>query len=151
MIDTRRRRHVHMRLWEARLSGRKNTLSLWGRCLAAVALTVQLAAPTALASGAGLDVARFLCAPAGMLSEDARAEAEAALADLFGAPQDDGSAASHCPLCVLVHGVPLPNQPPALHLVFERQDIAPLLFETGFIYNAQGPPLGLRAPPVTSL
>ena len=133
------------------MSGRKNTLSLWGRCLAAVALAVQLAAPTALASGAGVDVARFLCAPAGMLSEEARAEAEAALAGLLGAPQDDGSAASHCPLCVLVYGVPLPEQQLALHLVFERQDIAPVLFETAFVYRAQGPPLGLRAPPSTSL
>ncbi len=134
------------------MNRRKNPFRFMGRALAVLALVTQLIAPAALASTPGFDVANFFCAPSGALSADARAEAETFLSELFGDQQrDDDRGNSHCPLCVLVHGVPLPEQQPAPRIVFERYDTTPPRFETAFVYRPQGPPLGLRAPPSVSL
>ncbi len=106
----------------------------------------------ALAARPNLDISGFFCVPSGAVSEEARAEAEAMLRDFFGEQQDDHPDTTHCPLCILVQGVPLPEYQPASHiLVLVRQDITPSCFEIDFVYRPQGPPLGLRAPPSISL
>lgn len=133
------------------MSGHKNPSWFAGRCLAVIALLAQLTAPAALASGSSPDLASFFCAPSGALSAEARAEAESALAALLGDQPDHDRGNGHCSLCVLVHGVPLPDGQPALHIDVERRDAAPRLFETAFVHRPQGPPLGLRAPPPVSL
>lgn len=133
------------------MNRRRHLLRSLGCHLAILAVLAQLMAPVALASRPGLDVAGFLCAPLGTLSEDALAEAEALLSDLLGDRQEDNRSTSHCPFCVLVHGVPLPEHHLTPLIVFEHQEITTPRFETPVVYRPHGPPLGLRAPPSTSL
>lgn len=136
---------------EARLSRRRHFFQSLGQYLAVFALFAQMMAPIALAARPGIDVAGFLCAPLGTLSEEARAEAEALLSDLLGEQSGDNSDTAHCPFCVLVHGVPLPEHQ-ATHLIFVgHQEVKARSFETPVVYRPQGPPLGLRAPPSHSL
>ena len=122
-----------------------------GRHLAVFALFAQLMAPVALAARPGLDVAGFLCAPLGTLPEEARAEAAALLSGLLGDEQGDNGNTAHCPLCVLVHGVPLPEHRLTPLIGFAHQDATTPSFETVVVHRPHGPPLGLRAPPLTSL
>ncbi len=136
---------------EAGLNRRKFLFRVFGRYLAALALLAQLTAPAGLASRPGPDVAGFLCAPPGTLSPAAVAEAEALLADLLGQQPDDESGTAHCPFCVLVHGLPLPDCHPTPVITLVPLDVSARPFETAFVHQPQGPPLGLRAPPATSL
>lgn len=136
---------------EAWLSRRRRFFQSLGRHLAILALLAQLMAPAALASRPGVDVAGFLCAPSGTLSEETRAKAEALLSELAGQQPEDDANAVHCPFCVLVHGVPLAEHY-ATPLIFAvHQDVTARSFETAVVYRPQGPPLGLRAPPSVSL
>ena len=136
---------------EALLNVRGHLLRSLGRHLAILALLMQLIAPAALASRPGLDLAGFLCPAFGALSEEAAAEAEALLSDLLGDRQEDSRKTSHCPFCVLVHGVPLPEHHLTQLIVFRHQAVTTPRFETVIVYRPHGPPLGLRAPPPTSL
>ena len=77
------------------MSRRRHFFQSLGRHLAVFALFAQLMAPVALAARPGLDVAGFLCAPLGTLSEEARAEAEALLSDLLGDEQGDNRNTAH--------------------------------------------------------
>lgn len=147
----RRGGYVQIPRREARLNGRRHLFQSLSCHLAIVALFAQLIAPVALASRPGVDVAGFLCAPLGTLSEEARAEAEALLSDLLGQQPEDDRSVPHCPFCVLVHGVPLPEHDLVSLVFFEHRDVATPSFETAFVYRPQGPPLGLRAPPSLSL
>lgn len=136
---------------EARVSRRRHFFQSLGRHLAIIALFAQLMAPTARAAHPSLDIAGLLCMPLGTLSEEALAEAQTVLSALPGEKQEDKRNSPHCPFCVLVHGVPLPEHQLTLFVVFEPHDVASPRFETPFVYRPQGPPLGLRAPPPVSL
>lgn len=133
------------------MSRRRHFLQSLGRHLVVFALFAQLMAPVALAARSGLDVASLFCAPSGVLSEEALAEAEALLSDLLGDEQEDNGNPAHCPLCVLVHGVPLPEHHLTPLIGFAHQDATTPSFETVVVHRPHGPPLGLRAPPPTSL
>lgn len=119
------------------------------RLLAMLAIVLQALLPgsIAVAEARGVDVSRFMCAPTGEMSPETRAAAER-IARLLGEDlPDEQPSGEHCPLCTLVHGVPLPepaslNAPPA----FEREQ-AFIRFEPGLVHRAQGPPLGSRGPP----
>lgn len=133
------------------MNGRRHLLRSLGCHLVTLALLAQLIAPAALASRPGVDVAGFLCASLGTLSGEALADAEALLSDLIGERQEDNRDTSHCPFCILVHGVPLPEHHLTPLTVLEHREITAPRFETPAVYRPQGPPLGLRAPPLTSL
>ena len=122
-----------------------------GRYLAILAVFAQVIAPVALAARPGLDIAGFLCAPLETLSQEERALAEALLADLLGEQPDDTSKTGHCAFCVLVHGVPLPEHHVAPPVLVGHEDIPARVRETLVVHPPQGPPLGLRAPPLLSL
>jgi len=119
------------------------------RFLAMLAIILQALLPgtMAVAESNGVDVSRFMCVPSGEMSPETRAAAER-IAKLLGEDLPDEQApGDHCPLCTLVHGVPLPepaalNAPPA----FEREQSFGR-FEPGLVHRAQGPPLGSRGPP----
>lgn len=113
----------------------------------AIVLQAFLPASIAVAESSGFDVSRFVCAPSGEMSPETRAAAER-IAKLLGedlpAEQPSGD---HCPLCTLVHGVPVP-EPAAFDAptAFPREQ--PFVrFEPGLVREAQGPPLGSRGPP----
>ena len=133
------------------MNRRGHLLRSLGCHLAIVALFAQVMAPAVLAARPGVDVSGFLCAPLGTLSEEARAEAEILLAALPGDRQDGNQDTSHCPFCVLVHGVPLSEHHLTHPIVFEHQEVTTFGFESPVVYRSHGPPLGLRAPPPHSL
>ena len=110
-----------------------------------------MVAPVAVAANPGLNVAGFLCAPLGTLSEEARAEAEALLSDLLGEQPGDHRETAHCPFCVLAHGVPLPEHYVTPLVFAGHPEVKARSIETAVVYRPQGPPLGLRAPPPVSL
>jgi hypothetical protein len=119
------------------------------RFLAMLAIILQAVLPGSLAVGEsnGVDVSRFLCAPSGEMSPETRAAAER-IARLLGEDlPDQQPTGEHCPLCTLVHGVPLP-EPIALDAptAFPREQVF-VRFEPGLVHRAQGPPLGSRGPP----
>ena len=116
--------------------------------LACATFFAQLIAPFAVAASQGVDVARLICAPSG---GEALSEAEALFAGLFDQEPEESEPRGDCPACVLAHGAPLPEmQAPARRASFAVTIDTPI-FETAFAYPAQGPPLGLRAPPATAL
>ena len=119
------------------------------RFLAMLAIILQVFLPgtMAVAESNGVDVSRFMCAPSGEISLETYAAAER-IAKLLGEDlPDDPPSGDHCPLCTLVHGVPLP-EPTALDAptAFAREQ-AFVQFEPGLVREAQGPPLGSRGPP----
>lgn len=123
---------------------------LLARCLAVLALSLQLLLPGTMAAAQSgqVDVSRYLCAPSGHVTEASRAAAERlakALGDETPAqPLFDG----HCPLCTLVHAAPLPA-PPVLtspRRVFVR--VPDGVYQPPLVRLVQGPPLGSRGPPV---
>lgn len=120
------------------------------RFLAMLAITLQALLPgsIAVAETKGVYVSRFMCAPSGEMSPETRAAAER-IARLLGEDlPDEQPSGEHCPLCTLVHGVPLP-EPAALNATpsFEREQVF-VRFEPGLVHRAQGPPLGSRGPPI---
>ena len=136
---------------EARLSRSRHFFQSLGRHLAILALFAQVMSPIALAARPGLDVAGFLCEPLGTLSGEARAEAEALLSDLLGQEPEENSETAHCPFCLLVHGVPLPEHHATPFVFIGQPEVKARSFETAVVYPPRGPPLGLRAPPSHSL
>lgn len=133
------------------MSRRRYLFLSLGRHLAVLALFSQLMAPVALSARPGLDIAGFLCAPLGTLSAEARAEAEALIGELLGQTPDDERNTPHCPFCVLVHGVLLPEYVATPAIRVGHQEAATCSFESSVVYRPHGPPLGLRAPPSISL
>ena len=120
------------------------------RCLAVLALVLQLLLPGTMAAAQSgqVNVSRYLCAPSGHVTEASRASAERlakALGDETPAPPlFDG----HCPLCTLVHAAPLPV-PPVLSSparVFVR--VPDAVYQPPLVRLVQGPPLGSRGPPI---
>lgn len=127
---------------------RTTGLSL-ARLLAMLAIILQALMPgtMAVAESNGVDVSRFMCAPSGEMSPETRAAAER-IAKLLGEDlPDEQPSGDHCPLCTLVHGVPLP-QPAAIDppTTFPRKQTC-VRYEPGLVQQAQGPPLGSRGPP----
>ena len=116
--------------------------------LACLSFFAQLLAPFAVAASQGVDVARLICAPSG---GGALAEVEALLADLVDQESEERAPAGDCPACVLVCGAPLPEVQTAARPAPFAVAVDTPIFETAFAYPAQGPPLGLRAPPATTL
>ena len=118
--------------------------------LACFALFFQALAPYAVAAARGVDVSTILCEPAG-LNNAAASDAAALIAELTGEKPDAPGDKGHCSACLLAHGAPVPEisiaaQPVAFTATLDRP--AP---EALHSYFAQGPPLGLRAPPTTTL
>lgn len=114
-----------------------------------VAVTLQALLPgtLAFAEAKGVDVSRFLCAPAGEISPEMRAAVKL-LADLAGEPTPaEDPFEEHCSLCTLVHGAPLPQPaaipPPTAFL----QGVLPVRPGLGFPHAVEGPPIGARGPP----
>lgn len=121
------------------------------RFLATLAVVLQVLLPGALAAAPsnGVDVSHFICASPGQLSAAAKAEIEQ-LAKLLGDESPDRQPFDgHCPLCTLVHVVPLPE--PAT--VAAPAELTPATdyacYQTGgFVRKAWGLPLGSRGPPL---
>ncbi|WP_298913079.1 hypothetical protein [uncultured Algimonas sp.] len=116
------------------------------RCLLAAALLVQLAMRPAVATP---DMSGYLCSETGRAS----AEAVAAVRDLLalvGETENDSDPAPHCPDCIAPniiagappHGLLVPASRPRSDQTFPAQAHArPCV---------RGPPLGSRAPPLSS-
>ena len=118
--------------------------------LAVLAIVLQglLPGTLAVAEANGVDVSRFICASSGQVSAEARAAIEE-LAKLLGEEVPDRpSFNGHCPLCTLVHAIPLP-EPVTLAVPAEHASVAdPVRYEPGsLVKKTQGPPLGSRGPP----
>ena len=117
--------------------------------LLAIVLQGLLPGTLAVAEANGVDVSRFICAPSGQLSADAKAAIEA-LAKLLGEEvPDDQPFDGHCPYCTLVHAIPLP-EPVTLAAPAEHASVVgSVRYEPGsLVHKAQGPPLGSRGPPL---
>ena len=119
------------------------------RLLAMLAITLQIFLPGTLAvtESNGVDVSQFMCAPLSEMSAETRA-ATKQIAKLLGEDLPDEKAyGEHCPLCTFVHGAPLP-EPAAITIpaAFARETVF-VRFEPSWVRQAQGPPLGSRAPP----
>lgn len=113
----------------------------------AIILQAFLPASVAVVESNGFDESRFMCAPSGGMSSETRAAAER-IANLLGEdPPAEQPLGDHCPLCALVHGVPVP-EPAAFDAptAFPREQTF-VRFEPGLVREAQGPPLGSRGPP----
>lgn len=118
--------------------------------LAVLAIVLQglLPGTLAIAEANGVDVSRFICASSGQVSAEAKAAIEE-LAKLLGEEAPDRpSFNGHCPLCTLVHAIPLP-EPVTLAVPAEHASVAdPVRYEPSSLANKpQGPPLGSRGPP----
>ncbi len=120
------------------------------RFLAILAIVLQglLPGTLAVAEANGVDVSRFICASSGSVSAEAKAAIEE-LAKLLGEEVPDRQSVNgHCPLCTLVHAIPLP-EPVTLAVPAEHASVAdPVRYEPGgLVQKTQGPPLGSRGPP----
>ena len=120
------------------------------RFLAILAIVLQglLPGTLAVAEANGVDVSRFICASSGQVSAEAKAAIEE-LAKLLGEEVPDRQSVNgHCPLCTLVHAIPLP-EPVTLAVPAEHASVAdPVRYELGNLaQKTQGPPLGSRGPP----
>ena len=120
------------------------------RFLAVLAISLQVLLPgtLAIAESNGVDVSRLICVPSGQLSPEAKAAIQQ-IADLLvdEAPEQQPSD-GHCPLCTLVHVVPLPEpvtvaEPAEFASVTDYACYEPCRI----VRKAQGPPLGSRGPP----
>ena len=120
------------------------------RFLAILAIVLQglLPGTLAVAEANGFDVSRFICASSGQVSAEAKAAIEE-LAKLLGEEVPDRQSFNgHCPLCTLVHAIPLP-EPVTVAVPAEHALVAdPVRYEPGsLLQKTQGPPLGSRGPP----
>ena len=114
----------------------------------AIVLQVLLPGTLAIAASNGIDVSRFICASPGQLSAEAKAAIEQ-LAKLLGDEASDRQPFDgHCPLCTLVHVMPLP-EPATVAAPAELTSITDYVcYEPGgVVRKAQGLPLGSRGPP----
>ena len=121
------------------------------RFLATLAVVLQVLLPGTFAVTApnAVDVSRFICASPGQLSAAAKAEIEQ-LAKLLGDEAPDRRPFDgHCPLCTLVHVMPLP-EPATVAAPAELTSAADYAcYETGrFVRKTEGLPLGSRGPPL---
>ena len=124
-------------------------MSLFTRCIAALAIALQLALPAGavMRTGGAVDVSQLLCVIPGTTIDD---RAEAMLADLAAVlndsepPTHEGSS---CPLCTLAYGAPLPD--PTAFSEPARYDEAPFsdTYQPGLVHKANAPPVGSRGPP----
>ena len=114
-----------------------------------IVLQALLPGTFAVAASNGVGVSHFICASSGQLS----AEAEAAtkqIAKLLGDKEPDRQPFDgHCPLCTLVHVVPLPDPVTVAAAAELASGTEYARHETGgFLRKTQGPPLGSRGPPL---
>ncbi|NBC21829.1 MAG: hypothetical protein GVY06_12420 [Alphaproteobacteria bacterium] len=117
--------------------------------LATLALILHALLPASAGiSGSGeFDVSRFICAPSGQASAEARASAERIARRLGEELPDDQNFHEPCPFCTLASVAVLP-EPAAVEgpsHVFPGG--TPVRVEPVLIATAHGPPLGARAPP----
>lgn len=118
--------------------------------VAGLAAHVMLPVATA-AAPATFDVASLICAPSGQVSS----EAKAALAEMLRlAGEDitgetDTAAAGHCGACVVSICAMTPNAQTALAIAFAHTNHGPAATRDNVHYAVHGPPLGLRAPPIS--
>ena len=115
----------------------------------AIVLQVLLPGTLALAASNGVEVSRFICAPPGQLSAEVKAAVEQ-LAKLLGDETPDRQPFDgQCPLCTLVHVMPLPEPVTVAAPAELASDTDYVRYEPGgFARKAQGPPLGSRGPPL---
>ena len=117
-----------------------------------VALQALWSSAASTAYAAGFDAAKYMC---GQVVRDAEARAAIAeLAALTGledpqpAPDHD---ASDCVACMLGHAVALASDVPALAVhLGAGPDPRPLRIDQASPRQPAGPPVGLRAPPLTN-
>ncbi len=119
--------------------------------LAMLAIILQVLLPGTLAVAASndVDVSRFICVSHGQLSPEAKAAIEQ-LAKLSGdeAPAHQPSN-GHCPLCILVHVMPLPEPAPVATSGQVTSAAGYICHEAGgFARKTRTLPLGSRGPPL---
>ena len=115
----------------------------------AIGLQVLLPGALAFAASNGVDVSRSICASPGQLSAEAKAAIER-IAKLLGDETPDRQPFDgHCPICTLVHVMPLP-EPAAVAAPAELTSGTGYVCDQpgGFVRKAQGLPLGSRGPPL---
>ena len=115
----------------------------------AIGLQALLPGALAVAASNGVDVSRSICASPKQLSAEAKAAIEQ-LAELLGDEAPDRQPFDgHCPLCTLVHVMPLP-EPATVAAPAELTSVTDYVcYELrGFVRKAQGLPLGSRGPPL---
>lgn len=111
-----------------------------------------LLVPSALSFAAAnnTDLSSLLCSPSG---QPLSPGAEAALRDLsmvLGETDNETVPPNeHCEMCTLSTMVLPSPEYSAYASTFAKQPPAYIVFETSFVYKAQGPPSGSRAPPTT--
>ncbi len=128
------------------------SLSVLKRFALALGLAAHVMLPIATAAApATFDIAALICAPSGKVSP----EAKAALAEMLalagedGSGETDGAAKGHCGACVVSTCALLPNAQIALPFIFADASRAPKPARDNAHSLVHGPPLGLRAPPVS--
>lgn len=115
----------------------------------AIGLQVLLPGALAFAASNGVDASRSICVSPGQLSAEAKAAIEQ-LAELLGDEAPDRQPFDgHCPLCTLVHVMPLP-EPATVAAPAELTSVTGYVCYQpgGFVRKAQGLPLGSRGPPL---
>ena len=124
------------------------------KLIAVLAIVFQAILPGAFAAAypdrAGL--AGVFCLQSGERTL-AATQAMNALADLFANEEEPGDGAqTDCPLCVMAHSAAPPAPAPAIDAPrpAAADKIRGPFYHIGFARQAQGPPLGLRAPPFFS-
>ncbi|MEL6686169.1 MAG: DUF2946 family protein [Pseudomonadota bacterium] len=120
------------------------------RGLVAIALMWQSAMPFAhaLSAGDGIDVHSLICTTPGQPPAALSAEMAAHLAELFGSGEDSELPVSdHCPHCVLVSAVPLPQVDTAERFHVRRAPLASKHSLIQTIHAPRGPPVGATGPP----
>jgi len=138
-------RHIYKRCLMLNRATR-NTAQFCARLLVCWLLLV----PGALsyAAPAHNDLASLLCSPAEQTLSPSAETALKDLSHLLGQTNEDTAPSNgHCEFCTLV-GAALPSPEQKLFKTsFEQQQSCYAAFEIGFVYKAQGPPSGSRAPP----
>ena len=113
----------------------------------AVALQLLLPGALALVQTNGVDLSRFICAPSGAISADARTAAER-IAKLMGEDKpDEPPFEAHCPLCTLVHGAMVFDPATLAAPRVAVCDVDFVRYASSVAREAQGPPTGSRGPP----
>ena len=121
------------------------------RILAISALCLQLLLPAtvAMAQENGVDVSQYICVTPGV-QPSAKVKAQAARLAALTSDTDDQKPlaySGHCPLCSIAHCAPLPTAPDITLPAGLRLPRVYTSYESGIVYEAQGPPVGSRGPP----
>ncbi len=103
----------------------------------------------AAADDAGLNVSAYICNPSERaVSGDARAAMESLLIELGEIePKPDVDAGSHCDNCIIGLAALTRRAKLPASVLYEITQHRRIDITAGFFYQAQGPPLGGRAPP----